>query len=146
MGNPVRPLESTPAGPGPVPISPERELPGAGPEREVALPSREAEKLNQAAERVGEAVGKSVGSVRELPRRLAELKERLIVIRGRATEDASLAAMEWKQNARQRVRLARNRAELLADDYPVQVIVGAAALSFLVGFGLRIWRSNHALD
>jgi hypothetical protein len=100
--------------------------------------------LNGAAERLGSALGSAVERVKELPRRLEEMKQRFTVIRGRTREDAAAAAAEWNQTARQKLRVARNRAQLLADEHPVEVVLGAAGLAFVVGFMLRIWRSGHA--
>jgi hypothetical protein len=100
-------------------------------------------KLEEAAERVGSMVGTAMSNVRELPQRLAELKQRFTVIRGRASENASAAASEWKETARHQLRMAKSRVQIVADEYPVHVILGAAMAAFAIGLGLRIWRSSR---
>lgn len=148
---PVRPMPPLNGGQVPEPASsmmpprldPERELPPAGAPRNT--------RLHEAAETIGAAVGSAVETVKELPRRLQrelprrvqDMKDRFTVIRGRTTEDASAAAAEWKQTAQQKVSQARNRAQYVAEEYPIHVIVGAAVTAFIIGFALRIWRSNR---
>lgn len=46
------------------------------------------------------------------------------------------------RTTRHRVYDARIRARHLSSEYPVQTILGFGALAFIVGFTLRIWRSN----
>jgi ElaB/YqjD/DUF883 family membrane-anchored ribosome-binding protein len=106
--------------------------------------------LNEAAESIGTAVGKAVETVQHLPERLQEMKQRFTVIRGRAqrdagakTEELKSKAGELKEEAAQRVSLARNRAEHLAHQYPLQTILAMAGLGLLMGIVLRIWR-DHA--
>jgi hypothetical protein len=125
----------------PVPV--ERQLPidsvitGAT-EREDGNP-----KLRETAETVGTAVGKAVNKVRDLPRRVSEMKERFTVIRGRTREDASSAAAELKENARQKAYQARSRAQYYAREFPLEFLAGVAGVAFVLGFALRIWRSSR---
>jgi ElaB/YqjD/DUF883 family membrane-anchored ribosome-binding protein len=44
--------------------------------------------------------------------------------------------------SRDRIHYARRRAQYLSNQYPVQTILGFAGLAFVIGFALRIWRSN----
>lgn len=99
--------------------------------------------LHDTAESVGAAMGKAVGKVRELPRRMAEMRERFTVIRGRAREDAASRAVEMKETAKLRVSQAQTRAEYYAHEYPIQFILGVGATAFVLGFILRIWRSSR---
>ena len=46
-------------------------------------------RMRDTAQTVGSVVGKAVNTARDLPRRLAEMKERFTVIRGRAQENAA---------------------------------------------------------
>ncbi|HYG99089.1 MAG TPA: hypothetical protein VD837_08155 [Terriglobales bacterium] len=112
-----------------VPV-PERELPPGRP------------RLHNRAESVGSVVGKAVGRVRDLPRRVSEMKERFTVIRGRRG-GAAPSAGELKETARQRVYEARSRAEFYAHEYPVQFIAAAGAAAFVLGFIMRVWRSSR---
>ncbi len=116
---------------------PNRELPSAA-------TARNNPRLNDTAEVIGNAVGVAVESVRRLPERLQEMKERFTVIRGRVQEDAAAAAEEWKEVAREKAEQARNRAAQLAHDYPLHLIAGVAGVAFLGGVALRIWRSRSA--
>ncbi len=101
------------------------------------------DRKRDAAETVGAAFGKAVVRVRELPRRMADMKQRFIVIKGRTREDAASTAGEIRENARQKVYEARTRAEHLAHEYPIEFILGAGATAFVLGFALRIWRSSR---
>lgn len=118
------------------------ELPVAS---DVTVPQPEvpATRKREAAETVGAAVGKAVVRVREVPRRMAEMKERFTVIRGRAREDAASTAGDFRENARQKVQEARTRADYLAHEYPLEFILGVGAAAFVLGFALRIWRSSR---
>jgi ElaB/YqjD/DUF883 family membrane-anchored ribosome-binding protein len=100
--------------------------------------------LNEAAERLGYLVGRIEVELRQMPRRAAELRDRLNRARAQAGENASTAASEWKLSAQQNAQQARSRAHYLANQYPVETIAGTAGAAFVAGFVLRIWRSNHA--
>lgn len=152
MAEPVRPFESASAldvsrSAGPVSL-PSSNFPSETPTsagRRVMAPipqQRRNPVLNETAERVGTAVGNVANKVRELPRRIEEMKQRLTVVRGRTSEDAKSAAVEWKQTAQERLHVARNRAQFYAHEYPMQVIAGAAGVAFVIGFVLRIWRGH----
>jgi ElaB/YqjD/DUF883 family membrane-anchored ribosome-binding protein len=99
--------------------------------------------VSEAAQKFGTVMGKAAGRARELPRRLQELRQRFVVVSGRTREDAASAAAEWKETAKHKAYETRTRAEHLAHEYPVQSILGAAAFAFVLGFALRIWRSNR---
>jgi ElaB/YqjD/DUF883 family membrane-anchored ribosome-binding protein len=100
--------------------------------------------LNSAAENIGSAVGNAVENART---RLQEMKERFTVIRGRAQRELSTkagdVADELKQQAQRTVSDARTRAEHLARRNPLGSIAAAAALGFVMGIVLRLWR-DHA--
>jgi hypothetical protein len=124
-------------------LHPERELPSAETTRNT--------RLHETAETIGAAVGNAVETAkqlprrlqRELPRRLEDMKKRFTVITGRGKQGASATTTEWKETAQERLSQARNRAQYLADEYPLRVIAGAAVTAFIVGFALRVWRSNR---
>jgi ElaB/YqjD/DUF883 family membrane-anchored ribosome-binding protein len=133
------------------------------PERE--LPSGETRPINprwnQAAEQIGSAIGRTVSKVREMPRRAEwiaqeltnEIRDRIEAIptpeqggsvATRLLEKAERTADELKCRARENVHVARNRAERLARESPVEIIIAAFGAAFILGVALRIWRSNHA--
>jgi hypothetical protein len=110
------------------------------------LPPSESEgheRLNHTAEALGTAVGTAVDRMRQLPDRFAEMRQRFTVIQGRARDRASMKAADLRDTAEKTAYRARTRAELYANEYPVQVILGIAAASFVLGFVLRLWRSNR---
>lgn len=69
-------------------------------------------------------------------------------------EAASAAAEEWRQAAAERVQdirsqartgyyRARLRANQVVREYPLHVVLTAGVVGFLLGVGIRIWRSNR---
>ena len=122
-------------------------------------------RLNEAAEQIGATVGRAVRTVKELPDQLGSLKDRFTVIRGRgqaattekareltdaATEQArelkdaaSERARELRRAAGEQIQKTRRRIAGIVDEYPLQVIAGAAGIAFLLGITLRVWRSNR---
>ncbi len=138
---------------------PNRELPGPGPVAVREFPVREipvarvpvdesaeratSPRLNGTAEAIGSAVGSAVESVRHLPDRLQEMKERFTVIRGRAQDEAANRASDLKETAQEKARVARHRAAYYSREYPLHVIAACAGVGFLVGVVMRIWRSRR---
>ena len=102
--------------------------------------------LNATAERIGSTVGNAVGAVRRrlqvVPGRIDEAKERLSEAGGDMREDVRAAAIEWREAAERRLSQARDQARRYANEKPFQVLAGAAVLGFVIGAGLRIWRSG----
>ena len=49
---------------------------------------------------------------------------------------------DFAVTGRERLHYARQRASYLTNEYPVQTILGFAGFAFVIGFSLRIWRSN----
>jgi ElaB/YqjD/DUF883 family membrane-anchored ribosome-binding protein len=43
----------------------------------------------------------------------------------------------------QTLNRARSRVRYYADEYPIQVIAGVAAVAFVTGVLLRVWRSSR---
>jgi ElaB/YqjD/DUF883 family membrane-anchored ribosome-binding protein len=62
-------------------------------------------------------------------------------------EELRLAAQQKAAELRSQIKIGYYRARLRANqtlrDYPLQVVVAAGAIGFLIGLGLRIWRANH---
>ena len=56
---------------------------------------------------------------------------------------AAQGARELRRAAGEQLDRARRRADYVVSEYPVQVILGAAGVAFLLGVGLRVWRSNR---
>jgi len=79
--------------------------------------------------------------------RAAEVLDRAKQRTSQVLDDAgariSDAYRESARRARDLAHGARVRARYYADEYPLHVIAGAAAVGFAVGVLLRIWRSNR---
>jgi ElaB/YqjD/DUF883 family membrane-anchored ribosome-binding protein len=56
---------------------------------------------------------------------------------------AGQRALELRRAAGEQLYRARRRVDYVASEYPLQVILGAAGVAFLLGVGLRVWRSNR---
>ncbi len=119
----------------------ERQYPDKRPLGEI--PGEPSPRLRETAETVGSVVGRAVNKARELPRRVAEMRERFAVIRGRTQESAAGTAGEFKETAKQKARLAQTRAQYYAHEYPLQFIGVVGASCFFLGMILRAWRSNR---
>jgi len=68
------------------------------------------------------------------------------VVQDTSEQIASIAERQWlelRENARQRLMMARNRTAVLKQDHPLELIAAFAASAFVLGFALRVWRSNH---
>jgi ElaB/YqjD/DUF883 family membrane-anchored ribosome-binding protein len=50
---------------------------------------------------------------------------------------------ELRSQIRSRYFRARIRANQVARDYPLHMVLAAGILGFAIGVGLRIWRANH---
>jgi hypothetical protein len=135
MGDPARPFEA---------VSERRPVPVQVPIRELPRAREGNPKLNRAAQRLGNLIGTTYKFAEKLPGRFSDLRERLTVAARCTSEDATYAVSEWEQVARQKVQRVRSRAERIANEYPIQTILGVAASAFVFGFALRIWRSNRA--
>ncbi len=121
--------------------------------------------MQEVAERIGGVLGTAVRHARGVSGRV---RSGLQLVRGQVadqaeqvSEDASEAASQfaeassqfkqrasekfsdWNQAARNRVSEARHRAEEIKAKYPLQVILGLAAAFFVIGFGIRLWRSTR---
>lgn len=59
-------------------------------------------------------------------------------------EHARAGGRKLRLQAKSNYHYTRRRAGEVAHDYPVHVAVAAGAAGFLLGAGLRIWRSNRA--
>ncbi len=118
-------------------------------------------RLQQAAAQTGRVAGKAVAAVREMPRRQSSGPSTVEEIKNRVSDAAEQArdtaaetydrtkqqAAETYQQRRERVSGAVQRSRLrwrrIIDEYPLRVIAGAAAVGFVLGVVLRIWRSSR---
>lgn len=123
-------------------------------------------RITHAAEQIGSAMGRAVSVARDMPQKIGgELRGRFQVISGQARQRGARSYEELKSaagegidrvkdvagpkvnqlgtRATEKMHLARNRAERIARDRPVEVILGAFGAAIVLGTALRIWRSNR---
>lgn len=128
--------------------------PGDYEEQEPGIVDRARDAAQAAGERLQVVAGRARRQAGEIAGRAADLAgdagERLGDLKDRATEQASHLRDEWNERmpvwrarARHSVEDARLRANQTTQRYPLQTIAAAAALGFIVGIGLRVWRSNR---
>jgi ElaB/YqjD/DUF883 family membrane-anchored ribosome-binding protein len=77
---------------------------------------------------------------RETRARSADLRQTAAELR----ETARIRGAELRDRAVAGYEQTRARAERVGRDYPAQVVLVAAATGFIVGAGLRVWRSRRA--
>lgn len=155
MAPPVYPNNQTrfPAYPEPG-AGPPADEPRYHPNMAPSVHSRSSLATNPLAERVGEVMGNALESVKNIPDRLQDMKERFTVIRGRTQEDLAAKASEVAEDVKERASDARYRAQQMARDLrartelyaredPLGFIGRAAAVGVVLGIALRIWR-DHA--
>jgi len=116
----------------------------------AALYRRSNPDLIRTAEKIGTLLGMMVNAARTLrcqlqavPERASSITDRVRERSGELREDVSEAATELRQAARTRVERARVQAVQYAQENPFQVIAAVAGAAFVLGVGLRAWRSSR---
>ena len=113
--------------------------------------SRVGEKLSQTAADLKDKAADLTDSVRVRAQDLtatvrAKASELGDVAQDRTEQLMNTSQKQWanlRVNARERLIMARNRAAVLRQDHPLELIVGFAVSAFVIGFTLRIWRSSN---
>jgi ElaB/YqjD/DUF883 family membrane-anchored ribosome-binding protein len=100
--------------------------------------------IEDVAQRLGALLGAVEEQLTNLPDRFAAFRRELSAHAERLSRQAGPAAADFKRNAEQRYQHTRARAQAIANRYPIETIAGAAAAAFVLGFALRLRRSNHA--
>jgi ElaB/YqjD/DUF883 family membrane-anchored ribosome-binding protein len=116
------------------PIPAERELPRA-PRREEwkGAVQQKLEEVKEAASRAG-----GTGSMA-----MQKAKERATTAVAHAKDRAADVYRESRAKAASAFNRTRSRASYLLDEYPLHVIAGLAAVGFVAGVLLRVWRSSR---
>lgn len=87
------------------------------------------------------------GNFDKLKDHAAELTEKATTYASDFKDDAMAAGSRWIEQAQDNARRLANRSRELsrtaARDYPLHVILGAAAVGLAIGIGLRVWRQNR---
>jgi ElaB/YqjD/DUF883 family membrane-anchored ribosome-binding protein len=150
----------------------EARVPAVTAEMPPALPPAERDantRLKEVAAQTGRTTGKAVAAVREIPRRTQDATSQAQSAAGSKVEDIKARVSDAADQARQtvaetydktkqqaaetyeqtRARAAdlmqrtRVRSRQIVNDYPLHVIATAAAIGFVAGVILRIWRSSR---
>ncbi len=147
-------------------------LPGVPPRKELPSDSGNP-RLNRTAETIGSALGATVGKLRsgmtvvqsrteETARDVSDtISERAQSLSAAALEQAEhlgdiaeekaselldKAQEQWqalRETAQQGLTEARKQVAVAREERPVELILGIAALSFVAGFALHVWRSSN---
>jgi len=103
--------------------------------------------IDRVGEKVGNTLGNAVNAARRLPGKLSSTlssaKDRLILVKGRTVRGVNSRAADLKEAAGDKAREAQERARRVGREYPLHVIAGVAALAFVTGFAIRIWRGSR---
>lgn len=157
----------------PTDASVEALLPGPSVEDTHLLPEAHNPRLNRTAESIGSALGSTVGKLRSgltlvqkrpiaaghgitdtisgraqsISAAAIETAEHLgDIAEDKASQLADTAQYQWikfRANARRVVVRSREQAAVLKEKKPLHLIAAFAALGFVVGVTLRVWRSNN---
>ena len=129
------------------------------PERgEPAVRSARDQQMLEVAGRIGDVLGTAVrhargfsGRVRgglhlvqDMAGRVAHVPQGTSEAASRLKQTATEQVAGWSEEAKHKAVELRRQAEELKTEYPLQMIIGLAVLSFTIGFGIRFWRSIRA--
>ncbi len=81
--------------------------------------------------------------LQEVKQRASQAEESISAAYDQVKNRTAETYQDVKRKSVDAVEKARFRARYLTHEYPLQVIAGAAGIAFLLGVGLRIWRSNR---
>ena len=116
------------------PIPPDHELPRAPRQEELKVAVQE--KVEQAKQAAACARESTAAAIQDAKQQTAK-----------AVSEAKDRAADLYQESRLRgseaLSRARSRLNDILDEYPLQVIGGIAAVAFVTGILLRVWRSNR---
>lgn len=116
------------------PIPPDRELPRAPRQEELkAAVQDKVAQVQQAASRAKETAGQA----------LQDAKEQTAAAVSQAKERAGEMYEKTRIRTGEAMSRARSRVSYVMDEYPIQVIAGVAAVAFVAGVLLRVWRSSR---
>jgi len=92
--------------------------------------------LEERARQLGSALGRTVAA-------LGKTRTRLQDAATEVTDTAVTQLQGVKQQIKTGYQETKAGAEHILHDYPVHVVLAAAALGVLLGVSLRIWRASH---
>jgi ElaB/YqjD/DUF883 family membrane-anchored ribosome-binding protein len=116
------------------PIPPDHELPRAPRQEEIkAAVQEKVEKVKQAAAQAKETTAQAI----------QDAKEQTAAAVSQAKERAADMYHDSRIRTNEALNRARSRVNYLVDEYPLQFIAGVAAVAFVAGVLLRVWRSSR---
>lgn len=116
------------------PIPAERELPRSPRTEEwKGAVQQKLEGAKQAASRATETASQAV----------RDAKQQATAAVSEAKDRAADIYRDSRDKAADTLNRARTRASYVIHEYPLQVIAGVAAIAFITGVLLRVWRSNR---
>ena len=97
----------------------------------------------QAREQAGSATDAASDLAQSMTERISSFRQEAAQTAAQWKEKAGERSGQLNQFAGQRIADARSRAVRATRENPIQIIIGLAAASFVIGVGLRLWRSNR---
>jgi len=97
----------------------------------------------QAREHAGSATDAASELAQSMSERISSLRQEASQTAAQWREKAGQRAGELNELAGERIAEARSRAARFTSENPIQMILAFAAASFVIGFGLSLWRSNR---
>ena len=114
--------------------TPERELPRAPRQEEwKGAVQQKLEELKETAARTKESASQA----------LQGAKEQAVAGVSQAKERAAELFQESRDKTAELLERAQLRARYVVNEYPLHVVAGVAALAFIAGIWLRVWRSSR---
>jgi ElaB/YqjD/DUF883 family membrane-anchored ribosome-binding protein len=133
--------------------SPRSSRPGPELVDPAALPTPIERELPRAArqEEWKDAVQQKLQGVKETASRaketasqaLEEAKEQAVVAVSETKERAAELYQQSREKTTDALKRARSRASYIVNEHPLHVVAGVAALAFVAGILLRVWRSSR---
>jgi hypothetical protein len=113
--------------------------------RNIASSSSEsAANLKETAKDKARLAASGIGDIADSARSKAqEWRETAVSQAGQLRQAAKEKSAELGSQIRSGYYRARIRANQVAREYPLHVVLAAGALGFAIGVGLRLWRTNH---
>jgi hypothetical protein len=97
----------------------------------------------KASERAGSATDAASELAQSMSERISSLRQEAAQTAAQWKEKTGQRAGELNELAGEQMAEARNRFAHATSENPIRIIMGFAAASFVIGFGLSLWRSHR---
>jgi hypothetical protein len=98
---------------------------------------------HQAREHAGSATDAASDLAQSMSERISSVRQEAAQTAAQWRDKAGERAGQFNQFAGEKFAEVRGRAERATREDPLRIIAGVAAASFIIGFGLRLWRSHR---